>query len=62
MEELIKRVSFNKSGSGGITPKLNLKNQWLIDMNVTETEKEVVLRYDNEKKEIIISKSKSKSK
>lgn len=57
---LKKKVSFNKSGTGGITPKLNLNNSWLDDMGVTEDEKEVILTYDELEKKIIIEKEKSK--
>lgn len=56
MKEIIKKVSFNKSGTGGVTPKINLVNEWLSDMGVNDNEKEVVLSYNKESKEILIKK------
>lgn len=57
---LKKKVSFNKSGTGGITPKLNLNNSWLDDMGVNEEDKGVILTYNELEKKIIIEKEKEK--
>lgn len=56
MDETKKNISFNKSGTGGITPKLNLVKEWLDDMGVSEAEREVILNYDRQQKEIKIKK------
>lgn len=56
MEEIIKKVNFNKSGTGGYTPKLNLKTEWLKDMGINKEENEVLIKYNKETKEIIIKK------
>lgn len=55
-KEKNKKVHFNKSGTGGITPKLNLPKKWLDDMGVTEDENEVRLKYGQNKKRIVITK------
>ncbi len=55
-----KKVSFNKSGTGGITPKITLPAKWLDKMGITEDDREVEMEYkDSEKKgkRIIIRKS-----
>lgn len=55
-----KNVSFNKSGTGGITPKITLPKKWLDKMGITEDEREVEMEYkESEKKgkRIIITKS-----
>lgn len=54
-----KKVSFNKSGTGGITPKITLPSKWLERMGITEDEREVEMEYkESEKKgkRIIIRK------
>lgn len=57
-KEKIKKVSFNKSGTGGVTPKLTLPAKWLEDMGVTEEEREVKVKYKtgDKGKRIIITK------
>lgn len=57
IDKLYKNVNFNKSGTGGITPRLNLSKEWLEDMNVDEKNKEVLLEYNEKNKEITIRKS-----
>lgn len=55
-KEKTKKVHFNKGGAGGVTPKLNLPKKWLDDMDVTEEDCEVSLKYGQSKKRIIITK------
>ncbi len=56
MEKMIKKVSFNKSGTGGITPRTNLPMEWVKDMQISKDENKILISYDREKKEIIIKK------
>lgn len=58
MEERILNVIFNKSGSGSITPKLNIPMSWIRSMGVSKEDREVQAIYDEEKQEIIIKKQK----
>jgi len=58
MEDRTLKIIFNKSGSGSITPKMNIPISWLKDMGVTIQEREVIAIYDEDKKEIIIKKKK----
>ncbi len=56
MEEMIKKVSFNKSGTGGVTPRINLPTEWVKDMEISKEESEISIIYDREKKEITLKK------
>lgn len=56
MEESIKKINFNKSGSGGITPKTNLPMEWVRDMEISKENNKILMIYDREKKEITIKK------
>lgn len=56
MEEAIKKISFNKSGTGGITPKANLPMEWVKDMQISKEDNKILMMYDREKKEITIKK------
>lgn len=51
-----KNVNFNKSGTGGVTPRVNLEMEWLDDMKISKQDKTVTLQYDEKKKEIKITK------
>ena len=53
---MIKKVSFNKNGTGGITPRTNLPMEWVKDMQISKDENKILISYDREKKEIIIKK------
>ena len=55
-DEITKKVNFSKSGTGGITPKINLKTTWVEEMGITKEENEVVMKFDEKKKEITIKK------
>jgi len=54
--ELTKKINFNKSGTGGITPRLNLKMEWLNKMEISKEESEVIIKFDEKNKEIVIKK------
>lgn len=56
MEEVIKKISFNKSGTGGVTPKTNLPMEWVKDMQISKEDNKVLMVYNKEKKEITIKK------
>lgn len=56
MEERILNVSFNKAGSGSITKRLTLPSSILKKMGIDENNRQVLLLYDDSKKEIIIRK------
>lgn len=58
MEERILKIIFNKSGSGSITPKLNIPMSWIKNMGVSKEEREVIAKYNEETQEIIIKKQK----
>jgi len=59
MDKRILKLSFNKSGSGSITKRLTIPSKIISDMGITEKERNVELIYNEEKKEIIIRKSKN---
>lgn len=58
MEGRILKVISNKSGSGYITPKLNIPMSWIKDMGVSKEDREVIATYNEETQEIIIKKQK----
>lgn len=56
MEERVLKVSWNKSGSGSISPKVLIPIGWLRDMGVNEDDLEIKAIYNRENKKIEISK------
>ncbi len=56
MEERILNITFNKSGSGSITKRLTLPSSILKKMGIDENNRQVLLIYNDDKKEIIIRK------
>ncbi len=56
MEERILNITFNKSGSGSITKRLTLPSSILKRMGIDENNRQVLLIYNDDKKEIIIKK------
>ncbi|MCF2611802.1 AbrB/MazE/SpoVT family DNA-binding domain-containing protein [Fusobacterium perfoetens] len=58
MEKRILKVSFFKSGSGSISPKLNLPKSFLDKINVNQEEREVEVIVNEDTQEIIIKKKK----
>lgn len=58
MEKRVLKVSFFKSGSGSISPKLNLPKSFLDKINVNQEEREVEVVVNEDTQEIIIRKKK----
>ena len=56
MTKRILKISFGKSGSGGITAKLSIPKSVLDKMGVTSEEREVEFEYNETSKEITIRK------
>ncbi len=56
MEERKLKIIFNKSGSGSITPKMNIPMSWVKDMGVTPEDREVNVVYDKETKSFTAKK------
>ena len=59
MEERKAKVIFNKSGGGGrgksITNRVTIPTSWIKKLGITEEDREVTIRYENDK--IIIEKA-----
>ncbi|MGL5949838.1 MAG: AbrB/MazE/SpoVT family DNA-binding domain-containing protein [Cetobacterium sp.] len=58
MIKRILKVSFFKSGSGSISPKLNIPKSFLDILDINQEEREVEVQVDEDTKEIIIRKKK----
>lgn len=58
MEKRILKVSFFKSGSGSISPKLSIPKSFLDKINVNKEEREIELEVNEDTQEIIIRKKK----
>lgn len=56
MEKRTLKISFGKSGNGGVNPKLSIPKSFLDKMNVTQDEREVDMLFDEEKMSITIIK------
>ena len=55
-EKIIKKVNFNKGGTGGYAARIILNTEWINDMGITKENNEIELTYKQETKEIIIKK------
>lgn len=58
MEERNMKISFGKSGSGSISPRVSLPLSWLKRVGITPEDREVEIILDDDKEEIIIRKKK----
>lgn len=58
MEKRNMNISFTRSGSGSISPRITLPKSYLDKLNITQDERMVELILDEEKQEIIIRKKK----
>lgn len=58
MEERNMKISFGKSGSGSISPRVSLPLSWLKRVGITPEDREVEIILDDDKEEIIIKKRK----
>lgn len=56
MEERILKVTFGKSGNGGVNPKLSIPKSFLDKLNITQEEREIRLSLDEENSKITITK------
>lgn len=56
MEKRTLKISFGKSGNGGVNPKLSIPKSFLDKMNITQDEREVEMLFDEEKMSITIIK------
>lgn len=56
MEKKTLKISFNKNGTGSLTPKLALPKKWTDEMGITIEEREIEVQFDKETKEIKIKK------
>ena len=57
-EQVEKKVIYKDSGNGRKTTQIILPAIWVRDIGVTKDDKDVVLSYNDRRKEIIIKKSK----
>lgn len=58
MEKRVLKVSFFKSGSGSISPKVNIPKSYLEKLNITQEEREIEVELREDTEEIIIRKKK----
>lgn len=58
MEKRVLKVSFFKSGSGSISPKLNIPKSFLDKIGVTQEDREIEITIDEKNSKIIIEKKK----
>ena len=58
MEKRILKVSFFKSGSGSVSPKLNIPKTFLDKIGVNQEEREIEIEVNEDTQEIIIRKKK----
>lgn len=56
MEKRILKISFNKSGTGGLTPKIALPKKWTDKMEITLEDREIEVYFDEDARQIIIKK------
>lgn len=50
-------ISFNKGGSGGVSPRISLPISFLRDMGITENQNTISVYYNKNSKEIKIKKN-----
>lgn len=50
------KISFNKGGSGSISPKITIPKKYLDILEITQDQREVIMELDEERKAIIITK------
>ncbi len=58
MEKRVLKVSFFKSGSGSISPKLNIPKSFLEKIEVNQENREIEIEVNEDTKEITIRKKK----
>lgn len=55
-DKLVKKINFNKGGTGSYVPRIILNSEWVRDMGITKENNEVEVNYNRENKEIVIKK------
>lgn len=60
MEERNMKISFGKSGSGSISPRVSLPLSWLTRIGITPEDREVEIVLNEENEEIILRKKVNK--
>ena len=50
-DKIIKKVNFNKGGTGGYAARIILNNEWINDMGITKENNEIELTYKQKTKE-----------
>ena len=58
MEKRDLKISFGKSGSGSISPKLSIPKSFLDKIGITQEEREIEIEVNEDTQEIIIRKKK----
>lgn len=60
METRTLKITFNKSGGtaskNSYTNRLTIPTNWIKELGITKDDRDVLVTFDNEKKEIIIKK------
>lgn len=56
MEERELKITFGKAGNGGRVTRLTIPIKWIDGMEITPEERNVIVSYNEETKEIIIRK------
>lgn len=56
MENKDLKITFNKGGSGSITPRLSLPAKWIREMGLDQDNREIKARFEEDK--IILEKRK----
>jgi len=58
MEKRVLKITFGKSGNGGINPRLSIPKSFLDKMNITQEEREIEMIFNEEEMKITIVKKK----
>lgn len=58
MEKKILNTTFNKSGSGGLTPKVSFPIIWFRKLGITQEDRAIEVILDEENEQIILKKAK----
>lgn len=56
MEKRTLKITFGKSGNGGINPRLSIPKSILDKMNITQEEREIEFVFDEKEMKITITK------
>lgn len=56
MEKRTLKISFGKSGNGGLNPKISIPKTFLDKLNITQENREVEMILDEDNQKLIIMK------